>query len=145
MVQGEAVSGGFFIANFEFAEVVEPAMRHFDDPAARFEALVLFGLELFAAWTHMRYVAMRADDGISLGANIARIGTKIFHHGFGLWWLDNLAVKHGLELADIVAMGAHHNQSQRHAFLIHQKVSPAAVFFPGRWGCHQLHQRPSEL
>src|SRR6516165_9477508 len=60
-------------------------MRHFDDPAARFEALVLCGLDLFAAWTHMRRVAMRADDGIGLCANIARIGTKIFHHGFGLW------------------------------------------------------------
>jgi len=145
VVEGEAVAGGFFIANFEFAEVVEPAMRHFDDPAARFEALVLFGLELFAAWTHMRQVAMRADDGIGLCANIARIGTKIFHHGFGLWWLDNLAVQHGLELADIVALGAHHNKSQRHACLIHQQVSPAAVFFPARWGCHPPPHRPSEL
>ena len=145
MVEGEAVSGGFFIANFEFAEVVEPAMRHFDDPAARFEALVLFGLELFAAWTHMRPVAMRADDGLGLCANIACIGTKIFHHGFGLWWLDNLAVKHGFELADIVAMGAHQHQSQRHACFIHQQVSPAAVFFPGRLGFHPPHNRPSEL
>ena len=120
-------------------------MRHFDDPAARFEALVVFGLELVAAWTHMRYVAMRADDGIGLFTNIACIGTKIFRHGFRLWWLDNFAVKHGLELADIVAMGAHHNKSQRHPCLIHQKVSPAAVFFPGRWGCHQPPQRPSGL
>ena len=95
-------------------------MRHFHDPAARFEALVLFGLDVFAAWTHMRHVAMRADDGIGLFANVAGIGTKIFRHGFGLWWLDNLAVKHGFELADIVAIGAHHNQSQRYAFLIHQ-------------------------
>ena len=84
VVEGEAVAGGFFIANFEFAEVVEPAMRHFDDPAARFEAFVLFGLELFAAWTHMRYGAMRADDGSGLCANIARISTKIFRHGFEL-------------------------------------------------------------
>jgi len=120
-------------------------MRHFDDPAARFEALVLCGLDLFAAWTHMRRVAMRADDGIGLCANIARIGTKIFHHGFGLWLLDNLAVKHGLELADIVAIGANQHKSQSHAFLIRQQVSPAAVFFPGLWGFHQPHHRPSEL
>ena len=84
MVQGQAVAGGFFITNFEFAKVVEPAMRHFDDPAARFEAFVVFGLDLCAAWTHMRQVAMRADDGIGLCANIACIGTKIFRHGFEL-------------------------------------------------------------
>ena len=120
-------------------------MRHFDDPAARFEAFVLFGFDLFAAWTHMRHVAMRADDGIGLFANIARIGTKIFRHGFGLWLLDNLAVKHGFELADIVAIGANQHKSQRHAFLIHQKVSPAAVFFPCLLGFHQPHHRPSGL
>lgn len=145
MVEGEAVSSGFFIANFEFAEVVEPAMRHFDDPAARFEAFVLFGLDVFAAWLHMRQVAMCADDGIGLFANVAGIGTKIFRHSFGLWLLDNLAVKHGFELADIVAIGAHQHKSQRHAFLIHQKVSPAAVFFPCRLGFHQQHHRPSGL
>jgi hypothetical protein len=44
-----------------------------------------------------------------------------------------------------VAIGAHQYKSQRHAFLIHQQVSPAAVFFPGRLGFHQLHQRPSGL
>lgn len=120
-------------------------MRHFDDPAARFETFVLFGLEVFAAWTHMRQVAMRADDGSGLFANVAGIGTKIFRHSFGLWLLDKLAVKHGCELADIVAIGAHQHQSQRHPFLIHQQVSPAAVFFPGRLGFHQPPQRPSGL
>lgn len=145
MVEGEAVSGGFFITNLEFAEVVEPAMRHFDDPAARFEAFVLFGLEVFAAWTHVRQVAMRADDGSGLFANVAGIGTKIFRHSFGLWLVDKLAVKHGCELADIVAIGAHQHKSQRDPFLIHQKVSPAAVFFPGRLGFDQPHHRPSGL
>ena len=120
-------------------------MRHFDDPAARFEAFVLFGLDVFAAWTHMRHVAMRADDGIGLFANVACIGTKIFRHGLGLWLSDNLAVKNGCELADLVAIGAHQNKSQRHACLIHQQVSPAAVFFPCLLGFHQQHHRPSGL
>jgi len=88
---------------------------------------------------------MRADDGIGRFAHVAGIGTKIFRHRCGLWLADKLAVKHGFELADIVAIGAHQHQSQRHAFLIHQQVSPAAIFFPGRLGFHQPHQRPSGL
>jgi hypothetical protein len=44
-----------------------------------------------------------------------------------------------------VAIGANQNKSQRYAFLIHQKVSPAAVFFPCLLGFHQPHHYPSGL
>ncbi len=73
MMKSEAVFCRFFIANLQLAEVVEPAVRNFDDPTARLEALVLFGFDLLAARTHMRDVTVLADDGISFFANIPRV------------------------------------------------------------------------
>ena len=118
-------------------------MGHFDNPAARLEAFVPFGLDLLAARTHMRYVAMLADDGVGLVADIARVSTQIFLSGSGFGLANDLTVQNRFELTDIVAVGSDQNKSQRHAFFIDQKVPPCAVFFPCLWGFLQQHLRPS--
>ncbi len=130
-MQGEAVGGCLFITDLELVEVVEPAVRHLDNPAARLEALVLLGFDLFAACTYMRDVAMLADDGTGFFTDIADISAQVLRHGFGgIGLMNDLAVEYRRQLADIVAVGTDQRDAQRHALLIHQKMPPGAVFPP---------------
>ena len=72
-------------------------------------APVLLGLDFLTAWPHMRDVTMRADDGVGRLADMARIGAQVLRHGFGgVGLMNDFAVKNGLQLADIVAVGLHH-------------------------------------
>ena len=112
-MQGERIRGCLFIADLELAEEIEPTVRHLDNPAARLEALVLLGLDLFAARAHVRDVAMAADDGIGLFADIARIGAEIFcHSSTGIGLMRYLAVQHRAQLADIMTVGANQHAAR---------------------------------
>ena len=91
----------------------------------------------------MRGVAMLADDGVGLVADIARVSTQVFRNGPGFGLANDLAVQNRFELTDIVAVGSDQDKSQRHAFFIDQKVPPCAVFFPCPWGFLQQHRHPS--
>ena len=142
-MQGEGVRGCFFIAHLELAEEIEPAVRHFDDPAARFEPFVFLGLDLLATRAHMRDLAMAADNGVSLFPDIPGIGAQVLNHGLaGAGLAGDLAVQHRAQLADIMAVGANQREAQRHALLIHQQMPPRAVFSPDPWGfCQRRHHQ----
>ena len=98
--------------------MAHPAVRHLDNPAARLEALVLLGLDLFATRAHVWDVAMAADDGIGLFADIARVGAQVLRHGSsGAGLIGDLAAQHRAQLADIVAVGANQHEA---CFLSHR-------------------------
>ena len=124
------------IAHQQFPEPVEPAVTRFDNPAPRLPRWISLFLSRFAlAAHHMRDVSMRQDHSHGTFAPITRIGTQMFRAPLsGSWTLDNNGIKHRLHLRYIVHVGSRHDERQRDATPVHQKVALAAIFSPDRSG-----------
>ena len=79
---------------------------------------------------------MRLDDLQGSLAAISGIGAKVLAAS-NSWRLalDHDGLQHMVELRDVMPIGSGHDERQRDATAVHQKVALAPLFFPDPSGC----------
>ena len=132
MVEGKKAAIQFFVSHQQFAEAVEPTVRYFYNPAPDFFlGVTLEFAGLFSSLFDVRYLAVFFDDLQGRRSCVARVGTQVLvaperEIGF----LNHDGIEHSLQLRHIMPVGSCHDERQRDAISVHQKMALAPIFFP---------------
>ena len=132
MVESEEAALEFLVAHQQFAEAVEPAMAHLDDPTTSLlPRLTPFGLGLLPAVHDVGDVSVRLDDAKGLGASVARIGAQVLAaSNRRALALDYDSAEDRIDSLAVIHVGPGHDERQRDATAVHQQVAFASLFFP---------------
>ena len=88
---------------------------------------------LVSARPHVGHVAIRPDDLLGRFASVSGVGTEVLFGQFPIFvrpWAEDTGVEQRWQLADIVPMGAGHDERQRDATGVYLQMSFASFFFP---------------
>lgn len=132
LIESEEAPFEFLVPHEQLAKASEPAMRHCRDPSPgslrRIPALLS---DFLSAPFDVRDNAMFLNDVQRRPAGVACIGTQVLvAPRRRSRTLDHAAVQDLGHLADIMSVGAGHDERQRDDTPVHQQVAVAAIVSP---------------
>lgn len=112
MVQPEEALLQFFVAHEQFAEAIEPTVRHFHDPPSGFLAwITLFFLRFLTPSFYVRNVAVRFDDLQRRSAGIACVGAEMFAAPKRrAWTIHDHRIQGRCQLTHVMPIGSGHDE-----------------------------------
>ena len=131
MKKSQVTRNHFLKPDQKLPKPVEPRVSHFDNPSPGFVPRDFFqGLLFNSPGNTMGKIPTGQDRQSGRMSQVPLVGKKILFPSAVFRRSHHLAIQHDLNLGHIVSIGSGHDERERDATGVHQKMALAPFFFP---------------